>query len=188
MMQNILIITFVLGGLCLFLPEQVNESLYYHIELTRDGQFWRFITGHFVYVSWQHWVMNCLACGLFVFWFNKHISNMTILYALGFILIAISIGLLYFSQQLVWYAGFSGVLIGLYAYAASQMLGTSKTTYSILIACLCTYVAWQVSQGELIEGSLKTVSTSSYAHAFGLLGGITFAGMNVLINKLSKLS
>lgn len=184
MMRYLFLLVSLIGALGLFLPNHLREVLYFNIELTRAGEYWRFVTGHLTYVSWQHWALNTASIALLVIWFDKRFQITTWISAILFILNIVSSGLYFFSQALVWYAGFSGILTGLYAFAAVITLRQSNASIALLVL-LCMYVAWQLAQGELIDGSLETVSTSSYAHAFGLLGGILFA-LALLILKRNK--
>ena len=173
----------LLGMFAMALPIDLREQLYLHLELTKQGEYWRIVSGHFIYVSWLHWLLNTI--GVFILLAllrdGQCLGNWMI--AMVFIMVAISAGLLLFSEQLSWYAGFSGILTGLFAFTAVHTF-TKRRIFSIGILLILTiYVLNQLWGGELVSGSLISIRSSSYAHALGLCAGIIYAVLDLIIKK-----
>lgn len=170
----------------MLLPIEIREQLYLHLELARQGEFWRFLSGHFVYVSWLHWCFNTIGVFLFCLFFHETQNFKTGLPALIFILVLVSLGLMLLSVKLVWYAGFSGILTGLFAYGAIKAYFNSRVFSLGILTILTIYVFMQLNAGELAEGGLVTIKTSSYAHAIGLFAGITYGLLATAITSIAK--
>lgn len=177
----------VIGVIAMVIPAEMRQQLYLHLDLSRQGEFWRLISGHFVYVSWLHWSLNTL--GILLFWLffreSRHLKSW--LPAVAFILVVVSAGLMVLSVKLVWYAGFSGILSGLFAYGAIISLFKNPGFSAGLLLLLSIYVFIQLSSGELVDGGLESVQTSSYAHALGLIAGIIYGLLaNIFANFIKK--
>ena len=101
------------------------------------------------------------------------------------ILSTISIGLLLLSIDLVWYAGFSGILTGLFVFGALTTFTKTPARSAGILVIITVYVLRQLLSGELAEGRLATVHTSSYAHAIGWLAGLVY-GLLLVLNTNTK--
>lgn len=176
----------VIGIVIMLLPTEMREQLYLHLELAKHGEYWRFISGHFTYVSWLHWSLNTI--GVFLFWLFFHETQRlkTWLPALIFLLILVSLGLMLLSVKLVWYAGFSGILTGLFAYGAVNAYFKSRIFSLGMLAILTIYIFMQLNAGELVDGGFITIKTSSYAHAIGLIAGIIYGLLTIAISGIAK--
>lgn len=96
----------------------------------------------------------------------------------------ISVGLLLLSEQLIWYVGFSGVLSGLYIYGATTIFNSARWLSIGILVLFVAFTSVQLYQGELTNGSIRGLPSSSYAHALGITGGFLFAGIAAVINKI----
>ena len=158
--------------IAMLLPMHIREQLYFHVPLIKQGEYWRFFTGHFIHYSWTHWASNSIGLLILISIFNNKHSLKWLLPSV-FVLITVSSGLLLFSQQLTWYVGFSGILTGLFVYACIATITENKVLSILMLLIVLVYVASQLLRGELVDSSALTIiKTSSYAHAYGLLGGL----------------
>lgn len=174
----------IAGLAAMALPIEIRELLYLHLDLTKQGEYWRFVSGHFVYVSWQHWLLNTAGIFLLLLFYRDSQRHITWLAEIVFILFLVSTGLLLLSEQLIWYAGFSAILIGLFSYAAILDI-PNKRIFSVgMIILLTIYIFMQLRMGELVDGGLLKTQTSSYAHAMGLFAGITYALARITVSHL----
>lgn len=178
----LLIVIPVVGLISLFFPVKFLESLFFHTKLISSGEYWRFITGHFVYNSWQHWFINMIGIALLFLIFNCINNSKNYLYATCFLLCWISTGLLLVSHQLVWYIGFSGVLSGLYIYGACTIFNSARTLSTGIILLFVGFTGIQLYQGELVSGSIRGLQSSSYAHVLGVTGGFLLASITAVVN------
>lgn len=169
-----LVIIPIIGLALMQLPTDEREMLYFNIEGIFQGEFWRFYTGHFLYYSYNHLILNAIAVFIFIFIFNNTINKFIFIEILVLATV-ISGGLLYLSNLLDWYVGFSGVMYGLFTLSAIKLIPINWTLALAVLFALTTYMIFQLYSGELVESAIYDIRTSSYAHALGYGGGFLIA-------------
>ncbi len=159
-----------------------RKLLFFDIDLFLQGELWRFYTGHFIYYSLIHLIINTVALLIFIFIFNQTVNRYVILdiFALATL---ISAGLIIFSEQLSWYVGFSGILTGLFTLGSIRLMPIDRISGYLILALITGYTAYQLYLGELIESFIYDIHTSTYAHVLGFLGGILLALFYGIKNK-----
>ena len=93
---------------------------------------WRWWTAQWVHVGWRHYLLNMVALGCLPFIFSQS-SRLELLWAIVVLSPLVSLGLYIFFPHVNAYAGLSGVLHGLYAWAALMVL---CARYTLPIAAL----------------------------------------------------
>jgi len=83
---------------------------------------WRWLSGHFVHVNWQHALINAAALWVVARLFTPDLTAPRQLVALLCAAIAISAGLAWLYPSIVWYRGLSGALHGLFFAGATVWL------------------------------------------------------------------
>ncbi len=169
-----LVIIPLIGLALMQLPTEVRELLHFNIEDIFQGEYWRFYTGHFLYYSYNHLILNTAAVFIFIFIFNNTISKSIFIEILVLATI-ISSGLLYLSNLLGWYVGFSGVMYGLFTLSAIKLIPINRTLALAILFTLTAYMIFQLYSGELVESAIHDIRISSYAHALGYGGGVLIA-------------
>ncbi len=134
-------------------------------------QYWRLLSAHLVHLSIQHLAFNLL--GLYVLsellWDRFTASEWMSLCV--FSALAISSLFWLFEPQLLWYAGLSGVLHGLWAGMA--LLGWMRTRRVLFFAALLALglkLIW-------LNGVKLDVPVVSIAHVYGAAAGLLWAGL-----------
>ena len=97
------------------------DALEYRYAALND-QPWRWLTGHFVHVNWQHALINAVALWVVARLFAPDLSASRQLIALLAAALAISAGLALLYPSIVWYRGLSGALHGLFFAGAAIWL------------------------------------------------------------------
>ena len=155
----------------------------YQRSLIEQGEYWRFITGHFVHVGPEHLVVNLLGA-VFILMLNwRWMASRSGLAATLFLAIWVSTGLWFLNPEVKGYSGFSGILYGLFVIAViTQRLYTPFwKTGLVTLACLKVFLE-QASLFETREIGLNVGAPVVYdAHLYGLMGGL----MSVLAMTLS---
>ncbi len=169
----------ILWALLMLPPAEIRQWFYLDIEQFWSGQYWRFLSGHFMHYSWQHYWLN--AAGLLIFQqlFPDYCRHWHWLVSALFILLVVSAGLLLFSEQLNWYVGFSGILTGLYIAAALQGLKRQRLLCIAVLLLVGGYTVLQQFQGELVDGVLFGLSSASRAHLMGMVAGIGWSSLRL---------
>jgi rhomboid family GlyGly-CTERM serine protease len=169
-----------LAALLVLLPVLGAESLKlawrYEREAIAAGQWWRFVTCHLVHLDATHALLN--AVGLALLWslFARAYSWWQWGLALGASMSAIGIGFWYFSTQLQWYVGASGVLHGVFACGCIALLRQRDPIGFIAAIIFAGKLLYEQWQGPLPYESADLVVT--VAHLYGAIGGVA---MGVLL-------
>ncbi len=169
-----LVIIPIIGLALMQLPTDARELLHFNIEDIFQGEYWRFYTGHFLYYSYNHLILNAVSILIFIFIFNNTINKFIFIEILVLATV-ISSGLLYLSNLLGWYVGFSGVMYGLFTLNAMKLIPINRILALAILFTLTAYMIFQLNSGELVESAMHDIRTSSYAHALGYGGGLLIA-------------
>jgi rhomboid family GlyGly-CTERM serine protease len=97
------------------------DALEYRYAALND-QPWRWLTGHFVHVNWQHALINAVALWVVARLFAPDLNTSRQLIALLAAALAISAALALLYPSIVWYRGLSGALHGLFFAGAAIWL------------------------------------------------------------------
>ncbi|MBW9261635.1 MAG: rhombosortase [Candidatus Thiodiazotropha sp. (ex. Lucinisca nassula)] len=162
--------------ICLLLSlatESASGWLEYHRGHIVNGELWRLITAHLVHLGWGHLTMNLL--GLWMIWalLLNNLPSQRCSLILLLLTIITSTALWFFSPQLVWYRGLSGVLHGLLIWGLlKQMKQEPLLSVSLLIAVLGK-IAWEQWQGPLPGSeSMANGPVVVASHLYGALSGM----------------
>lgn len=143
----------------------------------REGEFWRLWTGQLVHTDMFHLLLNLSAALLIYFAFFATIRATAIARCVSLFCPLISLALLWFYPQIVWYNGLSGLLHALVAYFSLHLAFTDNRTYWVVF-----FLVWIK---VLIETLLAQAGDVSFmgdmrviveAHLVGALIG-TLAGV-----------
>jgi rhomboid family GlyGly-CTERM serine protease len=161
----------------LALPEiggdAVREALRYDRAGLTRGEWWRFLTGHFVHLDASHTLVNVL--GLVLMWalFARDYSPLRWATIYLTAALAISAGLWFLRPDIEWYVGASGVLHGVMAAGTLAHVRRRDLDAWILAVFLVAKLAY-----EQIAGAMPfqdAGSTVVAAHLYGAIGGLALA-------------
>ena len=148
----------------------------YQQDLVENGQFWRFLSAHWVHVGWMHLLLN--ATGLLICVSLTHpcwSARRWLLYCLV-MGAGISLLLALNNPEVRDYAGLSGVLFGLYVLAAISLYARDRLISLLIIAAIVgkimleQFTSYDFNSGDLI-GARVIVD----AHLYGLFMAIAIA-------------
>lgn len=162
----------------LLLPELAGDTgrelLRYEREALRGGEWWRFLTAHFVHLDAEHAALNAL--GLVLLWalFARDFSPFRWLAIAAAAVVAIGAGLWLRSTTVEWYVGSSGVLHGILAAGTVAHVRRRELDGWLLAAILVAKLAWEQWAGAvtLLDSETPVVVD---AHLYGALGGLAAA-------------
>ncbi len=165
-----------LSVMIMLMPSHYRELFYFNIQLTYQGDYWRYLTGHFTHYSWLHCLSNLAGLYLLCLVFPNKGYKLNWFSASLFVIFSISLGLLVTSEIMKWYVGYSGVLIGLLSYSSVRTFAQNALLSFAFLLLTTTYIAGQtIFGGELVDAVvISGVSASSYAHLFGLISGVIY--------------
>lgn len=162
-----------LSGIIMLLPDGLKDLLYLNFEQVLNGEIWRIISGHLTHLSWTHWLLNIVGLFLLQQFYGKYFTRWDQLTPpLLFAMIAISIALLTFSQELKWYGGLSGLLVSLFYFCAIKDYQHKKLFNTLALSCMSLYVLVQQMPGEIEPGLGTNIPVATRAHLYGAIAGV----------------
>lgn len=150
-----------------------QAHLRYQSLATINHEYWRWVTGHWVHLSWGHLWMNWLALLILMLsFFDLFNTRVWVIFAIAFSML-ISVGFILFSSQLVWYVGLSGLLHGLFVVCMLADRKLSCAIRSVFLLALSAKLIWEQLYGAL-PGSTELAGGNVIvdAHLFGAISGL----------------
>ncbi|WP_343683188.1 rhombosortase [Acinetobacter baylyi] len=147
-----------------------DRFIYWREDLPQ--QFWQFWTAHWVHVGWMHFVLNMLAFACLPFIF-PHSKNWQLLILILCISPIISLGFYWFMPYISAYAGFSGVLHGLYVAVALVSLKYKKERNfaGLVLGLVIAKIVWENTFGNTGTAQLIGSPVLIESHLLGALSG-----------------
>jgi rhomboid family GlyGly-CTERM serine protease len=153
-----------------------RELLRYDRAALAAGEWWRWLSGHLVHLSWRHAFMD-LAAALALGWlFGRELSPRRWAWVLLLSLLAVNAGLWWLDPGLAWYVGLSGILHGVMGAAAVTLARRRVPVGYWLLGALALKLGVEQVLGPLwlaAESAGGPVIVNS--HLYGAAGGILAA-------------
>jgi len=183
----------VIIAILAFIIEQTNLGnsftsffVYQRLSISK-GEIWRLFTGHFLHTNSYHLLLNLAA--LIMLWLLHGRFYTQVNYALLFLFSALStsLGIYYFSPDLLQYVGLSGVEHGVLVFGAIMDIRSKNRVGYLLLLGLCLKIVYEQTYGASTEVSnLINANIAIDAHLWGALGGLLFAMIYPIIQNQIK--
>ena len=138
-----------------------------------SGSWWQWISGHFMHSNFIHYFMNMIGLGLLWMLHGEYASVKS--FTLNYLIIAfgVSLGIYFFSPQLMWYVGMSAVLHGLFAWGVViDIYFKRKTGYLLLLGLIIKLCDEHLFSSSSYMADLIEVDVAVDAHLFGAVIGL----------------
>nr|WP_232362620.1 rhombosortase [Salinimonas chungwhensis] len=162
---------------CYLLEPATNTLLAYDRYALQGWETWRVITGNFVHTNGYHLLLNLAGLALLWLLYAEHFSVTVFLKVFIWCSLGTTLGIYWFSPQLIWYAGLSGALHGVFVWGASKDIIRGILSGWLLLAGVIGKIIYEQLYGsstgvaELIDASVAVD-----AHLYGALSGILLFG------------
>lgn len=172
-----LLIICVLIGL---FQQSVFETLIYQRQAISNGQWWRLLTAHFIHINTAHLTLNISSLLIIHYLLSSRYDKHLLL----FIVICcffVSVCLFLFSSDIIWYAGLSAIIHGLFivsSYLSNHIKIAVKST--IIAAVTLKTIAEQFFNSGWLSSELIDAAVIYDAHLYGV---IVAYGYIVLIDR-----
>ncbi len=153
------------------------------------GQWWRFLTGNLVHLTWRHFAMNALALVAIYALYPHSLKPKSMLLVFLLSCLSVTLGIWMFSPEIQWYVGLSGALHGLLITLIILDFAVHKNLLNIILfAAVSAKLVWEGMMGP-IPGSESTAGgpVVVQAHLYGFLGGLIITVCMYLFSKNKKL-
>lgn len=177
---------FALTCIALLLWPESLHALRWQRGAISDGQWWRLLSAHFAHLdAWHAWA-NLVGMALVIEWLAASMRPAEALLVMLASALAIVAGLATFNPAVVWYAGLSGVVHGL--WAGSALLGwlrqrqdpraPQRSLPAAALGVLALKLMLPAWLSPMLASGMPVVPQS---HLYGALGGavaalLVFAG------------
>lgn len=167
---------------------QVFQQLFIYWRFSFFEEIWRWWTAHWVHVGWIHYFLNMIAFACLPFIF-PYVKTRFLVILLLLLPPLISLSFYYYFINIEAYAGFSGVLHGIYIAVAIYFLKfkTERKFSLLVIVLISAKIVWENIFGSLEVSQLIGSPVLLEAHLLGLIWGISivliYMGYEYLITK-----
>lgn len=173
----------------MLLPDHISSTLVLNSEGLANGQLWRLFTGHFVHTNVWHFALNL--AGLWLTWllFFEHYTVPRIIFAILICTIGLSLVLLVTDNlvHMKWYAGLSGTLHGLFAFAlALELLKKRMTTYLLIIFGTAKLLYEQMGGSTQSTADLIGANVAIDAHLWGAILGVLAGYVVIFVGRIKR--
>ena len=161
-----------------FLCEPMSSD-YFALERTwwSQGNYYQIVSGHFLHTNFIHLLFNLL--GLLLLWALHGDDYGVASYLAKFLIVCMGISfcMYFFSDDIVWYVGLSGVIHGVFAWGCIRDLENKVFSGWLLLIGLALKVGNEQLNGagslmpKLIDASIA-IDSHLYGAIIGLLVGI----------------
>ena len=180
----------ILLSLLIILLQYFQSDLLFQRESINNGKFWLLLTGNFVHTNTYHLLMNLAGLSFICFLFKDQLSTTLFYLSLFITTLSVGLGLYFFNPELIWYAGLSGSLYGLYIVAAtSAVMGKDYLTGLPILIVIPAKLLWDSQHTGLTDSSAVLIGApvSTDSHIYGLTAGILLSiGLVISLKASSK--
>jgi len=166
------------------LPEALQLQVRYDRAAIGLGEGWRLVSGHFLHLGWVHLALNLAGLGLIVALFWQYWSTLKFVFVFLFSLAAVDVGLWWFSPEVGWYVGLSGILHGLLIAGAVFSFQRERAFSIAVMVIVIGKLAWeQITRTSAGTEKLIGGHVLFDAHLYGFTGGLIAAILLLLSHK-----
>jgi len=165
----VIILTFLLA----LAGDWGRELLRYDRMGIASGETWRLVSGHFVHLTFSHWVLN--GAGLLLVWFlvGEFLRTRQWLLVTLVSIVCMDIGFWILQPQLQWYVGLSGLLHGYIAAGIVAAYREHKTEMTVLAVAVAGKLVYEQLLGPLPGSEFSSGgAVITAAHLYGAIGGL----------------
>jgi rhomboid family GlyGly-CTERM serine protease len=154
-----------------------SDYLAYIATDIEHGQWWRILTGNLLHTNTPHLLLNLGGLWLlFALHFQYYSYRWLVL--VGFMCLAVGMGIWLFSPKIQWYVGLSGVLHGLFVLGAFYDIKHQLKSGWLLLLGVLIKVGYETQFGASQEvANLIGANVATDAHLYGALSGLTIIGL-----------
>ncbi|WP_296048873.1 rhombosortase [uncultured Alteromonas sp.] len=155
-----------------FAGQSMTDLLAYDRYALQSMETWRLISGNLIHTNGYHLVLNLV--GLVLLWalHGEHYRPVTFLKLFIWCGLGTSLGIYFFSPQLIWYVGLSGALHGIFVWGACMDILNKVRSGWLLLAGVAAKLLFEQFQGSSEDvASLIDASVAIDAHLYGAVCG-----------------
>ncbi|MFC4699249.1 rhombosortase [Glaciecola siphonariae] len=182
------VLAICIGLLCIavaLLPAHIQAYFVLSDAGISKWQLWRLITAHFTHTNLWHLGLNLVGLALIWLLFIEQLSWRYTLFTVAICTAGLSVLLIITNglSDILWYAGLSGTLHGLFAFAVALELKHKRLSTFVLIGLGCFKLSYEQLGGSTQDtADLIGANVAIDAHLWGAVLGVFCAVIVLTIN------
>lgn len=136
----------------------------------QQGEYWRWLTAHFVHLGVRHVLLDAAALLLLWSLYARELGAAGWLCVALCSMAAIDAGLWWWASDVQWYAGISGLLHGLWLAGAARSAWRREFLGLAMLAALLAKLSYEFYSASSV--ALAGLPVVLAAHRFGAAGGL----------------
>lgn len=164
-------------SLVLILLQTWQPELYFQRQLIQSGEIWRLWTGNLVHTNVWHVALNIGGWGLLLLLAPNSLTTRYLMLSIAVLMSVVGLGLYSCNPNLLWYAGFSGVLYGLFTLAGIYWLLERDYVLGLMLLLFSGGKAFSdlALGGDSLSSQLIAAPVIYAAHIYGIIGAVGLA-------------
>ncbi|MCW8108159.1 rhombosortase [Alteromonas ponticola] len=155
------------------LEPAAGQLLAYDRYAVQGMETWRMLSGNLVHTNGVHLLLNLAGLALLWALHGEHYYLPTFLRVFLWACVGCSIGIYFFSDNLIWYAGLSGALHGVFVWGAFKDVEKNIHSGWILLAGVALKIVYEQTTGANAElEQWIDAAVAIDAHLYGALSGL----------------
>ena len=181
---SILLLLTLISGVLQLLPVALQKTLHYNVDNIPSELYSLWLTPHLIHLDNIHYLINILSLTVVLFTFRAVFTPQRFFLLFAFSALMITLGLRYFSPDVLDYVGMSGVIYGI---LAAGLLWSAKK-HSLLAWTVFFAIAGKVIYEQFYGPHLSIQTTLGEvvivdAHFYGFLSGTIYTLLLMVISK-----
>ncbi len=173
--------------LVILLPDSVRLQLQYDRTALLAGEWWRLITANLVHLGWGHVLLNAAGLLLIGWIFARDRSLAQWAFALACAGLGASLGALALRPDVLWLAGLSGALHGLFVFGVLAWLEQGERLGWWLLGLVGAKLAYEQTVGSMpMTADIAGGPVITEAHLAGALGGLVAGGLLAVWQRMRR--
>lgn len=159
-----------------------DSALAFHREQAVHGNWWQWLSAHFMHNNFMHYALNMIGLSLLYLLHGEYANLKSFCVIFLVLSLGISVCLYFFSPNLIWYVGMSGVLHGIFAWGVViDIYLKRKTGYLLLIGLIIKLLDEQMFESSSFMADLIEVGVAVNAHLYGAIIGLVLGIVGVAL-------
>jgi rhomboid family GlyGly-CTERM serine protease len=172
-----LIIAIIGLSLLLFVSQSLQNEFVFNRNNIAQGQWWRLLTGNLTHSNFSHLALNITGLWILGFLFIDSLKIKTFTITTIILSLIVGCSLYFYSPELDFYYGFSGVLYGLYIIGAiSAIIKQDYFTGLLVLLLIIAKISWDLlNGGSASSAELIGIPVAIDAHLYGVIGAFVIS-------------
>lgn len=160
----------LMGGLQMLSPWLFDDLAYHRPAMTEQAQWWRLWSAHLVHWTLYHYGLNALGLLVWVLLCPRRWSLWQWAGVLAFLGGSVSLWLLVAQPEMTRYAGFSGVLHGLFVLGLVPQVARREGIAALCLLYLVVKILWEQASGAPLSDAERIgAAVATDAHLAGAM-------------------